>query len=466
MLRGHHGMGFGGNFGGMGRFTGGGYDGGGINPNNMYGGGSQSGFLDFYNRNRGGGGFGERLGSPLGGRDGGFVNPYPMPSRNPYDGGFGGGFGGGFMAPLPPRFPSPYRNPYYMDSLRGGGMGQVMPTNIPYRDPGYGSPMRTQNLIQSLRGPQYSFRDPNRKYNTMRMLENFRGGNMGSPYPMPYPMPSPYGGGFGGKGGSMPMPGMPGMPGKGGRMPGMPGKGGQMPPDQGMPPAGGEAPPAGGTPPAGTPPAGGGTPETGTPPADTTPANNLTDAQRNILAEQGFTEQEARDAFNAIIQDQAGTLDPRFADLIGTGYYRRIGEAFGLKDAAGNPVTLGGTTTVAGGRQNTPTEEKLAEMLQNIPQAGAPEESPPADAAPPADQPPADQPPADQPPAGESAPPPANAGSDVVAGGNPYYDSLTPEQRAAIDKIRQGGFNPLNLGIGGLYGVGGGVIPNLSGIRF
>ena len=56
MLRGHHGMGFGGNFGGMGRFTGGGYDGGGINPNNMYGGGSQSGFLDFYNRNRGGGG--------------------------------------------------------------------------------------------------------------------------------------------------------------------------------------------------------------------------------------------------------------------------------------------------------------------------------------------------------------------------------------------------------------------------
>ena len=468
---------------------GGGYDGGGINPNNMYGGGSQSGFLDFYNRNRGGGGFGRNpmISDQLyrGPYDGGFGGGFGRRPSNPYGGGFGGGFGGGYMAPLP----SPYRNPYYMDSLRGGGMGQVMPTNIPYRDPGYGSPMRTQNLIQSLGGPQTSFRDPNRKYNTMRMLENFRGGNMGSPYPMPYPMPSP-----GGKGGRMPMPGMPG---KGGRMPGMPGKGGQMPPDQGMPPAGGEVPPAG-TPPAGTPPAGEAPPAGGTPPADTTPANNLTDAQTNILAEQGFTEQEARDAFNAIIQDQAGTLDPRFADLIGTGYYRRIGEAFGLKDAAGNPVTLGGTTTVAGGRQNTPTEEKLAEMLQNIPQAGVPEESPPADAAPPADQP----------PAGESAPPPADAGSDVVAGGNPYYDSLTPEQRAAIDQIRQGGFSPFgtaqglpgaslsprdsnmmtyNLdpnrgvvtdygyanspnpflgGIGSLYGVGGGTIPNLSGIRF
>ena len=244
------------------------------------------------------------------------------------------------MAPLP----SPYRNPYYMDSLRGGGMGQVMPTNIPYRDPGYGSPMRTQNLIQSLRGPQYSFRDPNRKYNTMRMLENFRGGNMGpilSPYPMPSPY-EPYGGGFGGKGGRMPMPGMPGMPGKGGRMPGMPGKGGQMPPDQGMPnPDIGvdpikDLPSDTGTPPAGGSPIedvdlsdviSGDMPGGGTPPADTTPANNLTDAQRNILAEQGFTEQEATDAFNAIIQDQAGTLDPRFADLIGTGYYPQHNQA-------------------------------------------------------------------------------------------------------------------------------------------
>ena len=102
------------------------------------------------------------------------------------------------MAPFPPRRPSPYRNPYYMDSLRGGGMGQVMPTNIPFRDPGYGSPMLTQNLIQSLGGPQSSFRNTYRPYSTLGMLDRFRGGNMGSPYPMPYPMPSPYGGGFGG----------------------------------------------------------------------------------------------------------------------------------------------------------------------------------------------------------------------------------------------------------------------------
>ena len=260
---------------------------------------------------------------------------------------------------------------------------------------------------------------------------------MGSPFPMPYPpMPSP-----GGKGGRMPMPGMPG---KGGRMPGMPGKGGQMPPDQGMPPTGGEMPPeGGGMPPAEIPPAGGGTPETGTPPADTTPANNLTDAQTNILAEQGFTEQEARDAFDAIIQNRASTLDPRFRDLIGTGYYRRIGEAFGLKDALGNPVTLGGETAVQGidfpGQIITrkPSEDQLAQFQQNIPQTGAPEESPPAD-----------------------------AGSGVVAEENPYLASLTPEQRAAIDQIRQGGFNPFSMGIGGLYGVGGGVIPNFSGMRF
>lgn len=471
---------------------GGGYGGGGINPNNMYGGGSQSGFLDFYNRNRGGGGSG---GNPMisdqlyrGPYDGGFGGGFGRRPSNPYGGGFGGGFGGGYMAPLP----GPYRNPYYMDSLRGGGMGQVMPTNIPFRDPGYGSPMLTQNLIQSLGGPQSSFRNTYRPYSTLGMLDRFRGGNMGSPYPMPYPMPSP-----GGKGGRMPMPGMPG---KGGRMPGMPGKGGQMPPDQGMPPAGGEVPPAG-TPPAGEapPPAG------GTPPADTTPTDNLTNLQKTILAEQGFTEQEARDAFDAIIQDQAGTLDPRFADLIGTGYYRRIGEAFGLKDAAGNPVTLGGTTTVAGGRQNTPGEERLAQFQGNqtpyerrLAQVMADQGKTREEAVGQQDYalsqgfdtdgdgavsnkeyreelarreaeqntPPADQPPADQPPAGESAPPPADAGSDVVAGGNPYYDSLTPEQKAAIDQIRQGGFNPYSMGIGGLYGIGGGMIPNFSGMRF
>ena len=417
------------------------------------------------------------------------------------------------MSRFPPRRPSPYRNAYYMDSLRGGGMGQVMPTNIPFRDPGYGSPMLTQNLIQSLGGPQSSFRNTYRPYSTLGMLDRFRGGNMGSPYPMPYPMPSP-----GGKGGRMPMPGMPG---KGGRMPGMPGKGGQMPPDQGMPPAGGEVPPAG-TPPAGEapPPAG------GTPPADTTPTDNLTNLQRTILAEQGFTEQEARDAFNAIIQDQEGTLDPRFKDLIGTGYYRRIGEAFGLTDAAGNPVTLGGTTTVAGGRQNTPGEEQLAQfqgnqtpyerrLAQVMADQGKTREQAVGQqdyaisqgfdtdgdgavsnaeysaelARREAEQ---NTPPADQPPAGESAPPPAS-GSEMLAGGNPYLDNLTPEQRAAIDQIRQGGFNPYSMGIdrkpfyddetqiynpsnntsrslfggiGSLYGVGGGMIPNFSGMRF
>ena len=66
----------------------------------------------------------------------------------------------------------------------------------------------------------------------------------------------------------------------------------------------------------------------------------------------------------------------------------------------------------------------------------------------------------------EAEPPPPDPASDVLTGGNPYLDNLTPEQRAAIDQIRQGGFNPFNMGIGGLYGVGGGVIPNLSGIRF
>ena len=121
---------------------------------------------------------------------------------NPYGGGFGimptssygGGFGGGLMSPFPPRFPSPYRNPYYMEPVYGGGMGQVRPTNIPFRDPGYGSPMVTQNLIQSLGGPQTSFRNTYRPYSTLGMLDRFRGGNMGSPFPMPYPqMPSPGG---------------------------------------------------------------------------------------------------------------------------------------------------------------------------------------------------------------------------------------------------------------------------------
>jgi len=234
------------------------------------------------------------------------------------------------------------------------------------------------------------------------------------------------------------------------------------------------------------------------------------------------------------------TLDPRFKDLIGTGYYRRIGEAFGLTDAAGNPVTLGGTTTVAGGRQNTPGEEQLAQFQGNqtpyerrlaqvmadqgktreqavgqqdyaisqgfdtdgdgavsnaeysaelarreAEQNNSEEPSdtsgaasqvitkgldgkdyPNPKAAAAADEIFLANQGGNQPPAGESAPPPAS-GSEMLAGGNPYLDNLTPEQRALVDQIRQGGFtNPYGAGIGSLYGVGGGMIPNFSGMRF
>ena len=411
--------------------------------------------------NQQGGGFGGMFPSPYGG---GFGRGFGRQQYNPYGGGFGGGFGGGYMAPFPPRRPSPYFNPYYMDSLRGGGMGQVMPTNIPFRDPGYGSPMLTQNLIQSLGGPQSSFRNTYRPYSTLGMLDRFRGGNMGSPYPMPYPMPSPGG--------------------KGGRMTGMPGKGGQVPPDQGMP-----------------------QPDIGTnlpPQSDTgtTPADTMTDLQRNILAEQGFTEQEARNAFDAIIQNQEETLDPRFRDLIGTGYYRRIGEAFGLKDAAGNPVTLGGATAVQGidypGQIITraPSEEQLAQFQQNIPQA-TPERTEIIDPA--------------------EGQPRTDGGYDS-SGINPYGMYDIPEERATAspyttldlkninwDNVineypgvqealsQSTGFNPQNMlggrinkpfyddetqiynpsnntsrsllrGIGGLYGIGGGMIPDFSGM--
>ena len=387
MLRGHHGMGFGGNFGGMGRFTGGGYDGGGINPGNMYGGG--------FGRNS-------------------IISD--MQYRGPYDGGFGGGFGGGLMAPFPPRRPSPYRNPYYMDSLRGGGMGQVMPTNIPFRDPGYGSPMLTQNLIQSLGGPQSSFRNTYRPYSTMNMLDRFRGGNMGSPYPMPYPMPSP-----GGKGGRMPMPGMPG---KGGRMPGMPGKGGQMPPDQGMPPTWGEMPPAGG----GMPPEGGEVPPAGgTPPADTpTPQTPYEARLAEIMADQGKTREEA-----IANQDYA------------------ISQGF---DTDGDGAVTNAEYAAELARRNAASPSPGDDMVMDEPpilETPTPETQPPV-----------------RDPIPEAEPPPPDPASDVLTGGNPYLDNLTPEQRAAIDQIRQGGFNPFNMGIGGLYGVGGGVIPNLSGIRF
>ena len=424
----------------------GGYSGGGINPNNMYG-----------------GGFGR------------------MPTSS-YGGGFGGGFGGGLMSPFPPRRPSPYRNPYYMDSLRGGGMGQVMPTNIPFRDPGYGSPMMSQNLIQSLGGPQSSFRNPNRPYSTMNMLDRFRGGN---PYPMPYPMPSPYGGGFGGgKGGRMPTPGMPG---KGGRMPGMPGKGGQMPPDQGMPPTGGEMPPAGG----GMPPAGGEAPPAGTPPADTPPTQTPYDARLlEVMADQGKTREQA-------IAQQDYAISQGF-DTDGDG---AVGNAEYAAELAR--------------RNATPPSPGDDIVIDQPPMLDTPTTPPPPEQVTTVEPPPAD--PLD--------PPTPASGSEMLAGGNPYYDTLTPEQKLGIDQIRQGGFSPFGMaqglsplqaervfgrsmtvptnniqqnydftdqmeyipdieqpytpstrnnsmfnpflgGIGGLYGIGGGMIPNFSGMRF
>ena len=387
----------------------GGYSGGGINPNNMYG-----------------GGFG---GNPMisdqlyrGPYDGGFGGGFGRRPSNPYGGGFGGGFGGGYMAPLP----GPYRNPYYMDSLRGGGMGQVMPTNIPFRDPGYGSPMLTQNLIQSLGGPQSSFRNTYRPYSTLGMLDRFRGGNMGSPYPMPYPMPSP-----GGKGGRMPMPGMPG---KGGRMPGMPGKGGQMPPDQGMPPAGGEVPPAG-TPPAGeapppaggTPPAGGEVPPAGTPPADTPTTQTPYEARLlEVMADQGKTREQA-------IAQQDYAISQGF-DTDGDGAVTNSEYAAELARRNATPPSPGDDIVIDEPPiLETPTPETQPPVREPVP---------------------------------EAEPPPPDPASDVLAGGNPYLDTLTPEQRAAIDQIRQGGFNPYSMGIGGLYGIGGGMIPNFSGMRF
>ena len=174
----------------------------------------------------------------------GGYNPYSQPQSqrtslfdnyNPYSqGGLGGGYtgggnlggryGGGFGA-------SPMR---YQGGNYGGGMGQIMPTNIPYRDPGYGSPMRTQNLIQNMGGPQ-SFRDPYRNQSTMDQLDNFRGNQYGSPQAGMPPMggrPGGKGGRAGGEGPSLPRnPGSPdgqyggGQP-AGGRPGGKGGRGG------------------------------------------------------------------------------------------------------------------------------------------------------------------------------------------------------------------------------------------------
>ena len=141
----------------------------------------------------------------------GYRNPYaPSPVYQqrfdryapmmPQDG--GGGYGNQNMGPI-----------------FGGGMGQVTPTNIPFRDQGYGAPMRSQNLIQSLSGPN-NLMNPYRRDTTLNMLDRFRGGGGGG-YPSPY-APSPFyqqsGGGKGGRaedpifGGGYPSPEVPANP--------------------------------------------------------------------------------------------------------------------------------------------------------------------------------------------------------------------------------------------------------------
>jgi len=139
----------------------------------------------------------------------------------------------------------------------------------------------------------------------------------------------------------------------------------------------------------------------------------LTDLQKNVLAEYGFTPEEAQNAVRMIIDGQADQLAPKFQELRNTGYFRRVGEAFNMVDAAGNPITLGGRTAVAGidfpGQtiEYGPSAEQLAQM-EALRDAAAqnytfgtppPADTPPAD-SPPAEAPPAEAPPADTPPAG------------------------------------------------------------------
>ena len=120
---------------------------------------------------------------------GGF-SPYQqvMPQNN---GGFNSGFGGG----------NQYSAPFYsmgrdsLSPIRGGGMGQVVPTNIPFRDPGYGSPVRTQNLISAMSGPQDLMSD--RRMGSLNMIDQLRSR---PDYPGSF-MPAPFRGGKGGRGG-------------------------------------------------------------------------------------------------------------------------------------------------------------------------------------------------------------------------------------------------------------------------
>jgi len=136
----------------------------------------------------------------------------------------------------------------------------------------------------------------------------------------------------------------------------------------------------------------------------------LTDLQKNVLAEYGFTPEEAQNAVRMIIAGQGNMLAPKFKELSGTGYFRRVGEAFNMVDAAGNPITLGGSTAVAGidfpGQtiEYGPSAEQLAQM-QALKEAA--EQNYTFGTPPPADTPPADTPPADTTPPPGEAPPPA-----------------------------------------------------------
>ena len=159
----------------------------------------------------------------------GTVMPYPSPypRRPPMGPGKGGrrrrfpGYGNPLMGPQGQLAP-----------VYGGGMGQVIPTNIPFRDPGYGAPARSQNLIQALSGPN-SMIDPYRSMYTLNMMDRFRQRpDYGMPYPMPSPSPYPDMPTFPG---DPSIPGGPGFPprtgpGKGKRPPrNGPGKGGRSP---------------------------------------------------------------------------------------------------------------------------------------------------------------------------------------------------------------------------------------------
>ena len=141
----------------------------------------------------GGGGYNPRGGGGMFGGGGGY-NPY-LPQRDWRGSQFPGGgrYGNQNMGPI-----------------RGGGMGQVIPTNIPFRDQGYGAPMLSQNLIQSLSGPN-NLMNPYRRDTTLDMLSRFRGGGggWGGMPNDPYYGDPYYGGGGGqpggGKGGNLPI---------------------------------------------------------------------------------------------------------------------------------------------------------------------------------------------------------------------------------------------------------------------